>query len=124
MCGFIVGILVSFGSSTLPNCNLFMVWIYQKKCFNPPLGFLFFQTNYDRFIIFNKFVPIPFGVSVLPNRLRVLKNSSLFVPIPFGVSVLPNWTGGNQKSLKRGSNPLWGFYSSKQHLCNPSIYAG
>ena len=62
-----------------------------KRMFQSPLGFLFFQTRQKASIsCYFQNVSIPFGVSVLPNRIELCYIRRQIVSIPFGVSVLPN----------------------------------
>ena len=96
------------------------------KCFNPLWGFYSSKQCMVSSLTTMLYVSIPFGVSTLPNShgLNLSKNQLLFQS-PLGFLLFQAIIKSYALYVKYFCfNPLWGFYSSKLHLCNPSIYAG
>ena len=119
MCGFIDSILVPFGvlssqTNVIGDRREFVE-------FQSPLGFLFFQTlseSYSEYSI--ERVPIPFGVSVLPNDVVSYLACCAIGSNPlWGFCSSKHFTWRHHKQWNC-SNPLWGFCSSKQKLIHVS----
>ena len=97
----------------------------QKSYVKSPLGFLSFQTDY---------INVENSLYLFQSPLGFLhfqtNNYRLNIVFPKGFNPLWGFCTSKllihrlESFLLKSFNPLWGFCSSKQHLCNPSIYAG
>lgn len=96
----------------------------QKSYVKSPLGFLSFQTDYinveNSLYLFQSLLGFLF-FQTLEKKYDITEVS--FNPL-WGFCTSKLLIHRLESFLLKSFNPLWGFCSSKQHLCNPSIYAG